>query len=96
MPFSLPTSPGSTTPPCPSCPHRHEQLGRVWKVAQEGECVHALWKSLDATEAQHETVLLGQLFQWPLFLLESGYEATLVVCGQEAGQELQEIQAESL
>lgn len=76
--------------------HRHEQLGGVAEVAQEDHDVHALGQARDPAEADHELVLLRELLQRLLLPLELPDERPLVLSGQEAQQQLQEVEAQGL
>lgn len=95
-PSSTQALPAPPTLPFLPRPHRHEQLGSIREVAQEGKRGHALWQALDAAEAQHEQVLLRQLLHRPLLPLKAGDETAFILRGQEAGQQLQEVQAKGL
>lgn len=76
--------------------HRHEQLGRVAEAAQEDHDVHALGQARDLAEPDHELVLLRELLWWLLVPLELPDQGPLVLGGQEAQQQLQEVEAQDL
>lgn len=81
--------------PCLRRTHRLYQLHALGKVAHEGERADALGEPRDLAEAHHEAVLLGELVQGPALALVAVDELGLVLRGDEALQQLQEVQAQS-
>lgn len=74
--------------------HRLDQLDTFGEIAHEGEGADALGEPRDLAEAHHEAVLLAELVQGPALALVVVNELHFVLRGDEALQELQEVQAQ--
>lgn len=74
--------------------NRLHELDAVGEVAHEGKGADVLREARDLAEAHHEAVLLAELVQGPALALIATDETLLVLSGNEALQELQEVQAE--
>lgn len=70
-------------------------MDALGEVAHEGQSADALGEPRDLAEAHHEAVLLAELVQGPALALVVIDELHFVLCGDEALQELQEVQAQS-
>lgn len=73
---------------------RLEEPDAVGEVSHEGERADALRQPRDPPEAHHEALLLAQPVRRPAPLLEVLDQLHFVVGGDEALEELQEVQAE--
>lgn len=76
--------------------HQLDVLDTRSEVPHEGEGPDPLGDPWDLTEVDHEALLLAQLVQRPALGLEVLDQFHLVVRGDEALQELQEVQTQRL